>query len=143
HLTWHFNCLEMLAVFLALKHFLPDLRGRHVLQSPHLFVTEDLNVTPKCSQIETSHNSMYWFRKTPTEPLEQIGFIFLGYLNNNFPNPEEDFKHKIDLAGDGRSSATLTIKDLTEDNSGVYYCAARRHSVLNPHNPTRKHTYHI
>ncbi|MCI4385150.1 hypothetical protein PGIGA_G00046990 [Pangasianodon gigas] len=31
HLTWHINCLEMLAVFLALKHFLPDLRGRHVL----------------------------------------------------------------------------------------------------------------
>ncbi|KAI2668277.1 Transposon Ty3-G Gag-Pol polyprotein [Labeo rohita] len=31
HLTWHINCLEMLAVFLALKHFLPDLRDRHVL----------------------------------------------------------------------------------------------------------------
>ncbi|KAI2645597.1 enzymatic polyprotein [Labeo rohita] len=31
HLTWHINCLEMLAVFLALKHFLPDLIGRHVL----------------------------------------------------------------------------------------------------------------
>ncbi|KAL0151945.1 hypothetical protein M9458_052752 [Cirrhinus mrigala] len=31
HLTWHINCLEMLAVFRALKHFLPDLIGRHVL----------------------------------------------------------------------------------------------------------------
>ncbi|KAL0173812.1 hypothetical protein M9458_029780, partial [Cirrhinus mrigala] len=30
-LTWHINCLEMLAVFLALKHFLPDLRDCHVL----------------------------------------------------------------------------------------------------------------
>ncbi|KAI2662377.1 Transposon Ty3-G Gag-Pol polyprotein [Labeo rohita] len=30
-LTWHINCLEMLAVFRALKHFLPDLRDRHVL----------------------------------------------------------------------------------------------------------------
>ncbi|KAI2657205.1 hypothetical protein H4Q32_021306 [Labeo rohita] len=30
-LTWHINCLEMLAVFRALKHFLPDLIGRHVL----------------------------------------------------------------------------------------------------------------
>ncbi|KAI2654634.1 Uridylate kinase [Labeo rohita] len=30
HLTWHINCLEMLAVFLALKQFLPDLRDRHV-----------------------------------------------------------------------------------------------------------------
>ncbi|KAL0199203.1 hypothetical protein M9458_007743, partial [Cirrhinus mrigala] len=31
HLTWHINCLEMLAVFRALKHFLPDLIGCHVL----------------------------------------------------------------------------------------------------------------
>ncbi|KAI2656067.1 Transposon Ty3-G Gag-Pol polyprotein [Labeo rohita] len=31
HLTWHINCLEMLAVFRALKHFLPDLIGHHVL----------------------------------------------------------------------------------------------------------------
>ncbi|KAI2647884.1 ORF V: Enzymatic polyprotein [Labeo rohita] len=30
-LTWHINCLEMLAVFQVLKHFLPDLRDRHVL----------------------------------------------------------------------------------------------------------------
>ncbi len=31
HLTWHINQLEMLAVFQALKHFLPDLRDHHVL----------------------------------------------------------------------------------------------------------------
>ncbi|KAL0153220.1 hypothetical protein M9458_051474, partial [Cirrhinus mrigala] len=29
--SWHINCLEMLAVFRALKYFLPDLRDRHVL----------------------------------------------------------------------------------------------------------------
>ncbi len=31
HLTWHINCLEMLAVFQASKQFLPDLRGHHIL----------------------------------------------------------------------------------------------------------------
>ncbi|XP_067241145.1 uncharacterized protein [Chanodichthys erythropterus] len=31
HLSWHINRLEMMAVFLALKHFLPDLRDYHVL----------------------------------------------------------------------------------------------------------------
>ncbi|XP_059409232.1 uncharacterized protein LOC132143098 [Carassius carassius] len=31
HLTWHINCLEMLAVLRALRYFLPDLRGHHVL----------------------------------------------------------------------------------------------------------------
>ncbi|KAL0147307.1 hypothetical protein M9458_057390, partial [Cirrhinus mrigala] len=31
HLTWHIYRLEMLAVFQALNHFLPDLRDHHVL----------------------------------------------------------------------------------------------------------------
>ncbi len=31
HLSWHIKCLEMLAVFLALKNFLADIRGHHVL----------------------------------------------------------------------------------------------------------------
>ncbi len=31
HLSWHINRLEMLAVFLALKNILADLRGQHVL----------------------------------------------------------------------------------------------------------------
>ncbi len=31
HLSWHINRLEMLAAFLALKDFLADLRGHHVL----------------------------------------------------------------------------------------------------------------
>ncbi|KAI2651171.1 Transposon Ty3-G Gag-Pol polyprotein [Labeo rohita] len=31
HLSWHINCLEILAVFRALKYFLPDLKDRHVL----------------------------------------------------------------------------------------------------------------
>ncbi len=31
HLLWYINCLEMLAVYRALKYFLPDLRGHHVL----------------------------------------------------------------------------------------------------------------
>ncbi len=31
NLSWHINCLEMLAIFRSLKHFLPDLRGHHVL----------------------------------------------------------------------------------------------------------------
>lgn len=31
HLTENINCLEMLAMFRTLKHFLPHLRGNHVL----------------------------------------------------------------------------------------------------------------
>lgn len=30
-LTWHINCLELRAVFLGLRHFLPFLMGHHVI----------------------------------------------------------------------------------------------------------------
>jgi hypothetical protein len=44
HLSWHINCLEMLAVFQALKHFLADLRGHHVLvQSNNTSVVSYIN----------------------------------------------------------------------------------------------------
>ncbi len=40
----HINCLEMLVVFLALKTFLPDLRGHHILvQSDSMTVVAYIN----------------------------------------------------------------------------------------------------
>ncbi len=40
HLMWHIICLEMLAVFQALKHFLQDLRGvlSHLALSPSVWM---------------------------------------------------------------------------------------------------------
>jgi hypothetical protein len=44
HSSWHINCLEMLAVFRALRSFLPDLHGRHVLvRSDNMSVVSYLN----------------------------------------------------------------------------------------------------
>ncbi len=44
HLSWHINRLEMLAVFLALKNFLADLRGHHVLvRSDNTLVVSYIN----------------------------------------------------------------------------------------------------
>ncbi len=111
------------------------IRSKKVDQTPQDLIrnlTESAVLT--CSHSDQGFELILWYKRS-----DDKGFIFLGYLNNNFPNPEDEFKHKISLAGDGRNSATLTIKDLTEDNSGVYYCAARRHSVLKPHNPEQKH----
>ncbi len=43
HLSWYINTLEMLAVFQALKHFLPDLRGQHVLVHTDTSVVSYIN----------------------------------------------------------------------------------------------------
>lgn len=46
HLAWHINCLEMLVVFQALKHFLPDIRGHHV--GHHVVVRTDNTSVVSC-----------------------------------------------------------------------------------------------
>ncbi|KAL1258057.1 hypothetical protein QQF64_011301 [Cirrhinus molitorella] len=86
-------------------------------QSSHLFVTEDLNATIKCSQIETSFNRMYWFKKTPTEPLEQIMSSFI-----KTEDWEKNFKQRASAVRNG-ASLDLTLVKVQSSDSGVYYCA--------------------
>ncbi len=64
HLTWHINCLEMLAVFRALKHFLPDLRNHNVLvRTDNTVVVSyinhqgDLRSRPLC---KLAHQILVW-----------------------------------------------------------------------------------
>ncbi|KAL0170616.1 hypothetical protein M9458_035212, partial [Cirrhinus mrigala] len=95
------------------------IRSQKVDQTPQDLIRnlkESAVVT--CSHSGQGFELILWYKRS-----DDKGFIFLGYLNNNFPNPEDEFKHKIKLDGDGRNNATLTIKDLTEVDSGVYYCA--------------------
>ncbi|XP_058606203.1 uncharacterized protein LOC131523653 [Onychostoma macrolepis] len=100
--------------------------GLGLNQSPHLFVTEDLNVTLKCSQIGTSHNSMYWFRKTPTEPLEQI--VYFYFKSETW---EKDFKQRASAVRNG-ASLDLTLVKVQSSDSGVYYCAKQDAHQCNP-----------
>uniref|UniRef100_A0A8C1PB59 Ig-like domain-containing protein n=1 Tax=Cyprinus carpio TaxID=7962 RepID=A0A8C1PB59_CYPCA len=86
-------------------------------QSPHLFVTKDLNVTIKCSQIGTSDNIMYWFRKTPTEPMEQIVYFFV-----KSETWEKNFQQRASAVRNG-ASLDLTLVKVQSSDSGVYYCA--------------------
>lgn len=95
-------------------------------ESSHLFVTEDLNVTLKCSQIGTSHNSMYWFRKTPTEPLEQIVYFYI-----KSESWEKDFKKRASAVRNG-ASLDLTLVKVQSSDSGVYYCAKQDAHQCNP-----------
>lgn len=70
---------------------------------------------------------MVWFKQSDNNRLE-----FLGYLNLNFPYPEESLKNKIDLDGNGSKRGKLIIKNLQPNDSAVYFCAVRRHSASSP-----------
>ncbi|KAI2655953.1 Transposon Tf2-6 polyprotein [Labeo rohita] len=55
HLSWHINCLEMLAIFQALKYFLPDLRDRHVLVRTERLSTTSTNREDKLLLLRAVH----------------------------------------------------------------------------------------
>ncbi|KAM3595296.1 uncharacterized protein V6R79_021175 [Siganus canaliculatus] len=60
---------------------------------------------------------------------ENRALKLLGYLNTQFPYPEEDVKDKISFDGDGSKESSLSVSGLELKDSGVYFCAASRHSA--------------
>ncbi len=61
--SWHINCLELRAVFLALIHFLPSLRGCHVI-----FRTDNMAVVSHIFRqggVVVAHPKQAW---TPSPP---------------------------------------------------------------------------
>ncbi len=56
HLSWHINRLEMLTVFLALKNFLADLSGHHVLvRSDNTLVFSYINHQVVCGHVHLAN----------------------------------------------------------------------------------------
>lgn len=76
---------------------------------------------------------IFWYKQTLDHGLTLLGYI---WNKNNFP--EENFKKKINLKGDGTKDGQLIIKDLLTNDSAVYYCAASLHSIVCSHNHNTK-----
>ncbi|KAI7804399.1 hypothetical protein IRJ41_008538 [Triplophysa rosa] len=86
-------------------------------QSSDLFITEGFNVTLNCSQIGTSHNSMYWFRQRPAGSLEPIVYSYVKAATW-----EKDFKDRASTVRNG-ASLDLTLYKLQSSDTAMYYCA--------------------
>uniref|UniRef100_A0A3Q3WRN9 Ig-like domain-containing protein n=1 Tax=Mola mola TaxID=94237 RepID=A0A3Q3WRN9_MOLML len=76
-----------------------------------------------CSHKMTGHDRILWYKQDEHKALK-----LLGYLNVNFPNPEDHVKGKISFDGDGRTHSSLSISNLSLSDSGVYFCAASHHN---------------
>ncbi|MBN3311899.1 HVM00 protein, partial [Atractosteus spatula] len=101
---------------------------------PALFITKH-NKTAKlsCSHNIKSYERMYWYQQNA-----KGAFKYLGYLNLNNPYPEDEFKDKITLTGDGRNKGILEISSITAADSSVYFCAASIHSAADHLVPLQK-----
>uniref|UniRef100_A0A3Q0SPW3 Ig-like domain-containing protein n=1 Tax=Amphilophus citrinellus TaxID=61819 RepID=A0A3Q0SPW3_AMPCI len=73
-----------------------------------------------CSHSVSTFDNILWYKQDKQKALQ-----FLGYLNLNYPYPEDDVKGKISFDGDGRKHSNLTISNVSVTDSAVYFCAAR------------------
>ncbi|KAK3562638.1 hypothetical protein QTP86_003377 [Hemibagrus guttatus] len=123
-----------------------DRSGFSVRQSPDFAAYKGQNVTLQCTQIGTSYNGMYWFRKRPSGSMELIVYYYI-----KMGTPEDKFKQKVSAKKEG-NSLDLTVKELESTDSAIYFCAKQdaQHDKLlyklnkNCNTPTTNtHTQHL
>lgn len=92
------------------------------------FTGQSVSGEIRCSHKEPTFEHILWYKRA-----EEGGHLkMLGFLNTKFAYPEDDVKDRINFDGNGRSDGSLLISNLTENDSAVYFCAARRHSAADP-----------
>ncbi len=98
-----------------------------VFQTPPFIIRrigESVEGGINCSHSVPNYEVILWYKQDEHRALK-----LLGYLNMQYPNPEDDVREKISFDGDGRKHSSLTISSLSSTDSGVYFCAASRHSA--------------
>lgn len=78
-----------------------------------------------CSHSSSSYNVMLWYKQTRGKGLE-----LLGYLVGSSETVEDKFKNKTNLDGNANKNCVLKLKNLSSDDSAVYFCAASIHSAV-------------
>uniref|UniRef100_A0A3B3HIS9 Ig-like domain-containing protein n=1 Tax=Oryzias latipes TaxID=8090 RepID=A0A3B3HIS9_ORYLA len=104
--------------------FLTAPSSNAVQQTPPSLIRSPGQPVPSqiyCSHSITSFDNILWYKQDSGGALK-----YLGYLNLQFPYPENDVKETLSFSGDGRSHSNLSFSRLSEDDSAVYFCAARR-----------------
>ncbi|MGH0171946.1 UNVERIFIED_CONTAM: hypothetical protein FKN15_062190 [Acipenser sinensis] len=96
-----YSLYTMAGVFVVLTAFLlclPDVSdGINIVQSPpSLIESPGRSAELNCSHDDSSYKQMYWYHQTSKGALELI-----GYLNYKDVKPEEKFKKRFNLTGDG------------------------------------------
>uniref|UniRef100_A0A3Q3N3K8 Ig-like domain-containing protein n=1 Tax=Labrus bergylta TaxID=56723 RepID=A0A3Q3N3K8_9LABR len=93
---------------------------------PSIFkrINESVTGEIKCSHNITNYDRILWYKQDAHRALK-----LLGVLNVQHVNLEPDVKGKINFDGDGREKSSLSVSNLSLTDSGVYFCAASRHSA--------------
>uniref|UniRef100_A0A669CII7 Ig-like domain-containing protein n=1 Tax=Oreochromis niloticus TaxID=8128 RepID=A0A669CII7_ORENI len=73
---------------------------------------------------DISHNQMYWYIQRPGETMRLIVYTALGGVPDYGGAPENKYSATKAKAENG----ALTVNDLQQNDTGVYFCAVSKHS---------------
>ncbi|KAI5102592.1 hypothetical protein C0J45_7944 [Silurus meridionalis] len=112
------------AVYLCAARFHRRTNCANIQQSSSLIVNENQHVAIYCSHEDTNLDIMLWYQRKIDNKMALIGYSY----NMNEPNNENDFKERFKQNRKSTKEGNLTISNVLQSDSAVYYCAARRAS---------------
>ncbi|KAK2843650.1 hypothetical protein Q7C36_011865 [Tachysurus vachellii] len=95
-------------------------------QTPSVIAKEMINVTIQCSHDDNNLPRMFWYQQNNRGVMELIGYTISEISD---PNYEDGFKDRFTLSRQSTLAGSLTISNLQQSDSAVYYCAASQHSA--------------
>lgn len=104
-------------------------------QNASILVNEKEKITMSCSHDDSNLDRMLWYQQNSRTVMALIGYT---YTANGEPQYEDEFKLRFQISRQGTLAGTLTISNLHQSDSAVYYCAASMHSASHLQNTLTK-----
>ncbi|KAL1246841.1 hypothetical protein QQF64_034798 [Cirrhinus molitorella] len=125
--------MGLLCLGFALLIIIKSLRGITITQNDQvsktqLIIQRDKQVTLKCNHDDGSYYYMYWYRQRGQGELSLVAFS-TGKDTVETVAPFTETKHVMKRPDIKESS--LVIKNLAEEDSGIYFCASSIAQYLN------------
>ncbi|XP_076155561.1 uncharacterized protein LOC143138949 [Alosa pseudoharengus] len=96
---------------------------------PDMFKNREVSAEFQCSHNISGYNVILWYQQP-----QAGGMTLLGYVYRITKVKEKPFEQNIELNGSSgeNEKSFITIKNLSSDDSALYYCAASVHSAIHP-----------
>uniref|UniRef100_A0A3Q2D5R3 Ig-like domain-containing protein n=1 Tax=Cyprinodon variegatus TaxID=28743 RepID=A0A3Q2D5R3_CYPVA len=89
-------------------------------EPPSMLEVSGNPATINCSHSISGYYVILWYQK----PIGDSILKLIGYISNQSPKLEDEFKDHFILRGDGSKESGLHIEKLQPEDSSMYYCAA-------------------